>query len=103
MFLKKLVSVGLLLVLLCGCAQNTASLLGPVYTLGSTGNIYQAGLSYGSDTVVTKITGKSIGKNLTEVLKENNLNQKSLEKDKELRQLIKIRITEVRKRLNLSN
>ncbi len=103
MFLRKVASVGILLVLLSGCAHNTASLLGPAYTLGSTGNIYQAGMSYGSNTAVTKITGKSIGDNLTEILKENNLNEKSLEKDDELRQLIKIRISEVRKKLNLIN
>ena len=38
--------------------QSTA-LLGPVYTSVGTGNIYHAGLSYGSNEVVKEITGKS--------------------------------------------
>ena len=33
-------------ILLTGCFQSSASLIGPVYTLGSSGNIYQAGLTY---------------------------------------------------------
>tara|TARA_B100000579_G_scaffold121830_1_gene98054 strand:- start:1111 stop:1437 length:327 start_codon:yes stop_codon:yes gene_type:complete len=108
MFLKKVVSVGVLLILLSGCAQNTASLLGPAYTLGTTGNAFQAGLSYGSDKAVTKITGKSLGKNVEELLKKKTKDQKtqdqeSLKKNKELQELLKIRITEARKKLNLKN
>ena len=95
MFLKKILSLGLLLILLNGCAQNTA-LLGPAYTLGSTGNVLQAGLSYGSDQVVTKKTGKSIGQNLIESFKEDKEEEK-------LRNLLIIRITEARKKLNLTN
>tara|TARA_Y100000741_G_scaffold342921_2_gene306319 strand:+ start:330 stop:656 length:327 start_codon:yes stop_codon:yes gene_type:complete len=108
MFLKKVVSVGVLLILLSGCAQNTASLLGPAYTLGTTGNAFQAGLSYGSDKAVTKITGKSLSKNVEELLKKKTKDQKiqdqeSLKKNKELQELLKIRITEARKKLNLKN
>ena len=44
--------------LLGGCAQTTA-VIGPLYTLSTTGNIYQAGLSYGSDKAITTFTGKS--------------------------------------------
>ena len=95
MFLKKILSLGLLLILLNGCAQSTA-LLGPAYTLGSTGNVLQAGLSYGSDQVVTKKTGKSIGQNLIESFKEDK-------EDEKLRNLLMIRITEARKKLNLTN
>ena len=51
MILKKLITGLLLLFFLNGCMQSTA-LLGPVYTMASTGNIYQAGLSYGSNRVV---------------------------------------------------
>jgi len=52
-----------LLLFLNGCVQTTA-LLGPVYTLASTGNIYQASLSYGSNHAVEKITGKSPTENV---------------------------------------
>ena len=44
------------LILLNGCVQNSA-LLGPAYTLGSTGNVLQAGLSYGTTYTIKKITG----------------------------------------------
>ena len=58
MSLKKIFAGLFLLFFLNGCVQNTA-LLGPVYTLATTGNIYQAGLSYGSIQAVKEITGKS--------------------------------------------
>ena len=93
MFLKKIISIGLLLILLSGCAQN-AALLGPAYTLTSTGNVLQAGLSYGSDQIITKKTGKSIGQNVKEIFVENK-------EEEELRSLLMIRITEAGKKLNL--
>ena len=46
MILKKIITGLFLLFFLNGCVQSTA-LLGPAYTLASTGNIYHAGLSYG--------------------------------------------------------
>ena len=63
MSLKKIFAGLFLLFFLNGCVQSTA-LLGPAYTLASTGNIYQAGLSYGSNQAVTKITGKSPTENI---------------------------------------
>ena len=53
-FNKKLL---LLLFLLSGCVETTA-LLGPAVTVGSTGNIYQAGLTYGTNKTVVATTGK---------------------------------------------
>ena len=41
----------LLLFLLNSCVETTA-LLGPAVTVGSTGNIYQAGLTYGTNKTV---------------------------------------------------
>ena len=52
-----------MLFFLNGCVQS-AALLGPAYTLASTGNIYQAGLSYGSNQAVKKITGKTPTENI---------------------------------------
>ena len=63
MILKKIIAGLFLLFFLNGCVQNTA-LLGPAYTMASTGNIYQAGLSYGSNQAVKKITGKSPTENI---------------------------------------
>ena len=63
MILKKIIVGLFLLFFLNGCGQS-AALLGPAYTLTSTGNIYQAGLSYGSNQAVKKITGKSPAENV---------------------------------------
>ena len=46
-----------ILLFLNGCAQSSA-LLGPMYTLGSTGNVVQAGASYGTNYVVRKTIKK---------------------------------------------
>tara|TARA_B110001450_G_C17427795_1_gene402606 strand:+ start:225 stop:482 length:258 start_codon:yes stop_codon:yes gene_type:complete len=82
-------------IFLSGCAQNTA-LFGPIYTFGTTGNSIQAGLSYGSDKIVQKYTGKSSGENIKELLKPND-------KDAKLKKFLKKRIIQSRKKLNLSN
>ena len=93
MILKK-ISIGIfLLTLLNGCAQNTA-FLGPAYTLATTGNAYQASLSYGSDQMITKITGKSTGENIKEILTPNK-------KDSEFEKLVKENIYKTRKKLKI--
>ena len=49
----------LMIILLTGCYQSSASLLGPAITAGTSGNIYQAGLTYGTNIVVEETTGKT--------------------------------------------
>ncbi len=41
-----------------GCIEGTA-LLGPVISVGTSGNVYQAGLSYTSNQVMYRATGKT--------------------------------------------
>ena len=53
-----------------GCLQNTA-FLGPAFTVASTGNVYQAGLSYGSSKIVKKMTGKTPTENIKNLLQKN--------------------------------
>ena len=67
MIFKKITIVILTLSFLNGCAQNV-TLLGPAYTLATTGNIYQAGFTYGSNEIITKTTGKSVTQNLRDTL-----------------------------------
>ena len=57
----------LLLFLLNSCVDATA-LLGPAVTVGSTGNIYQAGLTYGTNKTVLATTGKYPVEHLTNIL-----------------------------------
>ena len=70
----KIVLTLLVLLFFAGCAQPTA-LLGPIYTIGTTGNVLQAGASYGTSYAIKKITGKTVSENVnafvdTEELKE---------------------------------
>jgi len=92
--LKKLILGIIFLSFLNGCLQNTA-FLGPMYTLSSTGNVFQAGLSYGSSKVVTGITGKTPGENIKDILQPKD-------EDSAFEKLIKKRIKETRKKMNLS-
>ena len=95
MIIKK-IAVGILILLsLNGCAQNVA-LLGPAYTMVSSGNVYQAGLTYGSNEVIVKSTGKSTAENIQELLTIK-------EKDNKFEKLVKRRIKETRKKLSISS
>ena len=65
----------LLLTSLCflnGCIQSTA-MVGPAMTLASTGNIYQAGLSFSANKAVEKETGMQTHEYISKILDENNL------------------------------
>jgi len=93
MISKKIISGIFFLCLLNGCAQSTA-FLGPIYTFGTTGKVYQAGFSYGSNKIVTSLTGKSTVENVEHLLKNKK-------QDSDLRKLVKKRIEETRKKLNL--
>ena len=64
MKLKK-VFLLLSLIYLTGCIQS-AGLIGPAITVATTGNIYQAGLSYSSNKIIKKETGKSTSEHITE-------------------------------------
>ena len=94
--IKKKIVLGICcLGLLNGCVQSTA-FLGPAYTLGSTGNIYQAGLSYSSNHAISSLTGKSTGENIKNILQVKD-------EDTDFQKLVKKRIKETRKKLNLSS
>mgnify|MGYP001272426719 CR=1 FL=1 len=55
--LKKTFFLTVLLLMLSGCYQSTASLIGPSVTLGTSGNIVQSALSYSVNESVKKATG----------------------------------------------
>ena len=54
---KKVAFILMSVVLLTGCVQSTA-FLGPAITVVATGNIAQAGFTYGTNEVFKKETGK---------------------------------------------
>ena len=54
---KKVAFILMSVVLLTGCVQSTA-FLGPAIIVAATGNIVQAGFTYGTNEVFKKETGK---------------------------------------------
>ena len=91
-----------MLFFLNGCVQS-AALLGPAYTMASTGNIYQAGLSYGSNQAVKKITGKSPTENIQSLVDNKKKKIEEEEKQEEFFALVKSRIEKTSKIIQLAN
>ncbi len=106
MVLKKFFFGLVILAFLSACTSPTA-MLGPVYTLSSTGNIYQASFSYGTNQIITNYTGKSPIENLQEISKDKkiynkNIKRKTLESD-DFYILVKNKIDNAKGVINLSN
>ena len=93
---KKIIFILLSLSFLSGCVQSTA-FLGPAITVASTGNIYQAGLQYGTSKAIKKETGKDTIEYISSIL--NSPEEKILSEDFVI--LIENRIKETRKIISL--
>ena len=102
MILKKIIAGLFLLFFLNSCVQSTA-LLGPVYTLTSTGSIYQAGLSYGSNQAVKKVTGKTPTENIKSLVDNKKMKIEEKENQEEFFALVKSRIEKTSKIIKLAN
>ena len=76
---KKIAFILMSVVLLTGCAQSTA-FIGPAITVAATGNIAQAGFTYGTNEVFKKETGKDTIQYVSSLLE---VEDKSLLKPKE--------------------
>ena len=65
-------------VFLSGCFQAIAY-LGPAIGGASTGKIYQAGLSYGTNMIMLQATGKTTSEHMLDILNgdETNLKKKN--------------------------
>ena len=102
MILKKIITGLFLLFFLNGCVQSTA-LLGPAYTLASTGNIYHAGLSYSSNQAIENITGKTPTENIKSLIDNKKIKIEEKEKQDEFFALVKSRIEKTSKIIQLTN
>ena len=105
--INKKVIFGLFLIsMLGGCGAPTA-MLGPAYTFTSTGNIAQAGLSYGSNTLITSYTGKTPIENLEDITSKNLSIKKNIQKQtlqsEDFYQLVKSKIEMTKGKIKLSN
>ena len=99
---KKII-FGIFIINFLGACSSPTAMLGPAYTLTSTGNVLQAGLSYGSNELITNYTGKTPIENLKEIkIKkiEQNIQKQTLESD-DFYQLISNRIKITGKRLQI--
>ena len=84
--INKKIILGLFITSFLGACASPTAMLGPVYTLTSSGNVVQAGLSYGSNEMITMYTGKTPLENLqeissTEQSKTKNIHKKTLESE----------------------
>ena len=102
MILKKITIIVLAMFFLTGCLQNTA-FLGPAVTVASTGNVFQAGLSYGSGQAIKKMTGKTTTENVKSFLNSNNTSVKEEKTYDEFFVLVKDKIEKKSNILNLAN
>ena len=102
MILKKIIVGLFLLFFLNGCVQS-AALLGPAYTMASTGNIYHAGLSYGSNKAVKNMTGKTPTENIKSLVDNKKKKAKEEEKQDKFFALVKSRIEKTSKIIQLAN
>ena len=66
-------------VFLSGCFQAIAY-LGPAIGGASTGKIYQAGLSYGTNMIMLQTTGKTTSEHMLDILNGNETNLKKKNK-----------------------
>ncbi len=103
---KKIISGLFILNLLMGCTSPTA-MLGPAYTMSSSGNTLQAGLSYGSNKLITQYTGKTPIENLKDasLIKKKELTniEKNTLESEDFYILIKNKIEKTSSILNLTN
>ena len=103
---KKIILGFFILITLGACTSPTA-MLGPAYTLSSSGNIYQAGLSYGSNEMITMYTGKTPLENLEEITSENLIIKKNIQKQtlesEDFYQLVKNKIQKTKGKIKIPN
>ena len=98
--IKKKIITGLLLAcFLNGCVQGTA-LLGPAITIGTTGNVMQAGVQLGTNHAIKQETGKNALTHITDAVEEDK--RKKIF-NKNFVKLLESRIKETREKLNLTN
>ena len=103
MRVKKLI-LALFVVNFANSCSSPTAMLGPAYTFSTSGNIFQAGFSYGSGEMITMYTGKTPMENIKDFALSNdsNIKKRTLE-SKEFQTLVKNKIDKTRYILQLSN
>ena len=103
---QKKIILGLIIFGFLNACSSPTAMLGPAYTLTSTGSGIQAGLNYGTNQLVTMYTGKTPMENLQEI-SSNNIesenNQKKTLESEDFFHLVKNKLEKTSKILQLSN
>ena len=104
--MKKIIVIIISFVFLGACVQTTA-LIGPAITVGSTGNVMQAGFSYASNMAVKKTTGKTPSEHVSlyveEKKEEEKLKKSEAKIKKEMANYLQSHIEIMRDKLNIKN
>ena len=100
---KKIAFILMSVVLLTGCVQSSA-FLGPAITVAATGNIAQAGFTYGTNEVIKRETGKDTMQYVSSLLQSEDKNllepeDKKVTINEDLVALVESRIKKTRKKL----
>ncbi len=105
--INKKIIFGLIVYMFLGACTSPTAMLGPAYTLTSSGNVYQAGLSYSSNALITEYTGKTPIENLKKISSLKNDEIKNIKvntlKSEDFYLLVKTNIEKTNKILNLTN
>ncbi len=102
--INKKIILGLFIYGLLGACSSPTAMLGPVYTLSSTGNVFQAGFSYGSGELVKMHTGKTTIENIKKAVtvQDKNIEKRTLQSE-EFYFMVKKKIDKANGIINLSS
>ena len=104
--MKKIIVIIISFVFSGACAQTTA-LIAPAITVGSTGNVMQAGFTYASNMAVKKATGKTPSEHVSLYIEEKKEEKKLKKRDakirKEMVNYLQSHIEIMRDKLNSNN
>ncbi len=105
--INKKIILGLFAFSFLGACTAPTAMLGPAYTLTSTGNVVQAGFSYGSSELIKSYTGKTPIENIKSIssstLKDEQNIQKLTLESQDFHNLIKSKIKKNKEILNKVN
>ncbi len=91
--IHKKIIFGLFIFGLLGACTAPTAMLGPAYTLTSSGSVVQAGFSYGTSELVSAYTGKTPMENLIEIASTQNVNiHKQTLESEDFKKLVEKRI-----------
>jgi len=102
--INKKIILGLFAISFLGACASPTAMLAPAYTFSSSGSALQAGISYGSNELITMYTGKTPLENLQEIRSietetTKNIHKSTLESE-DFYILVKNRIKKTRNILN---